>query len=105
MRMLGLIVGMSWESSAEYQRLTDRAEDRALVHRVGYDELCSGIVRAESRAAYRAVINRLVAGGAQGVALGCTGIELLVGADDSPVPVFPTTRLHMEAGVAAALAG
>ena len=31
------------------------------------------------------------------------GIELLVGPDDSPVPAFPTTRLHVEALIAAAL--
>lgn len=79
------------------------AEDRALVHRVIYDELCRGIVREESRAAYREVIARLVDDGAQGVVLGCTEIELLVGADDSPVPVFPTTRLHVTAGIDAAL--
>ncbi|MHA6781530.1 aspartate/glutamate racemase family protein [Pseudonocardia saturnea] len=78
-------------------------DDRALVHRVIYEELCRGIVREESRAAYRAVIARLVAGGAEGVVLGCTEIELLVGAVDSPVPLFPTTRLHVTAGIDAAL--
>jgi aspartate racemase len=36
--------------------------------------------------------------------LGCTEIEMLVGPADSPVPVFPTTRLHVEAAVNAALA-
>ncbi|HYQ65455.1 aspartate/glutamate racemase family protein [Actinophytocola sp.] len=71
-------------------------EDRAEVHRVIYEELVLGVVREESRAAYRAVIRRLVERGAEGVILGCTEIELLVGAGDSPVPVFPTTRLHAE---------
>ena len=80
------------------------ADDRALVHRVIYDELCLGVVSDESRAAYRDVIDRLVARGAQGIILGCTEIELLIGPDDSPVPVFPTTRLHAEAAVDAALA-
>lgn len=79
-------------------------EDRALVHRVIYEELVRGVVREESRAAYVDVIGRLVARGAQGVVLGCTEIELLVRADDSPVPVFPTTRIHVEAAVDAALA-
>jgi len=79
------------------------AEDRALVHRVIYDELCLGIVRDESRAAYVAVIERLVAAGCEGVILGCTEIELLIGQQDSPVPVLPTTRLHAEAAVAWAL--
>ncbi len=80
------------------------AEDRALVHRVIFDELCRGIVRDESRAAYRDVMARLVDGGAEGVVLGCTEIELLVGPGDATVPLFPTTRLHVEAAVARSLA-
>jgi aspartate racemase len=75
------------------------AEDRALVHRVIYDELCLGLVIQESRAAYQAVIRRLVGQGAEGVILGCTEVELLIGEADSPVPVFPTTRIHAEAAV------
>jgi aspartate racemase len=41
--------------------------------------------------------------GAQGILLGCTEIDLLVGAEDSPVPVFDTTRLHAERAVDLAL--
>ena len=78
--------------------------DRAEVHRVIYEELCLGIVREESRAAVGAVIERLVAEGADGIVLGCTELELLLGDDDADVPLFPTTRLHVEAAVAAALA-
>lgn len=78
--------------------------DRELVHGVIYDELVRGIVRDQSRAGYRAVIERLVEDGAQGVILGCTEIELLVGPHDAPVPLFPTTRIHAQAAVAAALA-
>ncbi|OKI58318.1 aspartate/glutamate racemase family protein [Streptomyces sp. MJM1172] len=81
------------------------AAGRALVHRVIYEELCQGIVREDSRAAYRRVIGQLVADGAEGIILGCTEIELLVGAADSPVPVFPTARIHAEAAVEAALGG
>ncbi|MFI7341110.1 aspartate/glutamate racemase family protein [Streptomyces sp. NPDC050085] len=76
---------------------------RALVHRVIYEELCLGVVRDASRAAYQEVIADLVASGAEGIVLGCTEIELLIGAGDSPVPVFPTARLHAEAAVRAAL--
>lgn len=79
------------------------AEDRAEVHRIIYEELVQGVVTDESRVRYRDVIDRLVAEGCDGVILGCTEIELLVGAADSPVPVFPTTRLHVEAAVDAAL--
>ena len=74
-------------------------DDRALVHRVIYDELCLGVVDAGSRAAYQEVMGRLVDRGAQGIILGCTEIELLVGPEDTRVPVFPTTRLHVEAAV------
>ncbi len=84
--------------------LVPEAADRAEVHRIIYEELCLGVVREESRQAYREVIARLVARGAEGVILGCTEIELLLSADDVDVPVFPTTALHVQAAVAAALA-
>ena len=83
--------------------LVPDADDRALVHRIIYEELCRGIVTQESRQAYREVIGRLVTAGAEGVVLGCTEIELLVGQTDAAVPVFPTTRLHVQAAVEAAL--
>ena len=83
--------------------LTPSSADRAEVHRIIYDELCLGIVRNESRGRYQGVMARLVAAGAQGIILGCTEIELLIGQQDSPVPVFPTTRLHVEAAVDLAL--
>lgn len=83
--------------------LIPEANDRAIVHRIIYDELVRGVVRDHSRAAYRAVIERQVAAGAQGIILGCTEIELLISQEDSPVPVFPTTRLHVEAAVDRAL--
>lgn len=84
--------------------LVPEADDRALVHRVIFDELMHGRIREESRQGYREVIARLVTAGAEGVVLGCTEIELLVGADDSPVPVFATTRIHVEAAVESAMA-
>jgi aspartate racemase len=83
--------------------LTPPADDRAIVHRVIFDELCLGIVRDESRAAYRRIMADLVASGAEGIVLGCTEIELLVGPADATVPTFPTTRLHVEAAVELAL--
>ncbi|WP_328743408.1 aspartate/glutamate racemase family protein [Streptomyces caniferus] len=80
------------------------AEGRTLVHQVIYEELCLGVVKDESRKEYQRVIGGLVEAGAEGVILGCTEIELLVGPQDSPVPVFPTTRLHAEAAIDVALA-
>ena len=79
-------------------------EDRRLVHEVIYQELCLGIVKEESREAYRRVIGDLVGRGAEGILLGCTEIDLLIGPPDAPVPVFDTTRLHAERAVDVALA-
>jgi aspartate racemase len=83
--------------------LVPDAGDREAIHRIIYDELVRGIVLDASREACRAVIDRLAGRGAQGIVLGCTEIELLVTATDSPVPVFPTTRIHVEAAVRQAL--
>ncbi|MBS3935701.1 MAG: aspartate/glutamate racemase family protein [Sulfuritalea sp.] len=80
------------------------ATDRDVAHRVIYEELCLGVTIEGSRAAYRAIIERLVAQGASGIILGCTEIGLLVGPDDSPVPLFDTTALHAESAVEFALA-
>jgi aspartate racemase len=77
---------------------------RGVVHRVIYEELVLGIVSDRSRAQYVEIIHSLQARGAQGVVLGCTEIELLINDADSPIPTFPTTRLHAEAAVEMALA-
>jgi aspartate racemase len=84
--------------------LVPSSDDQDLVHRVIYDELCLGVVSDESRAAYVEVVGRLVEQGAEGVILGCTEIEMLIGPDDLEVPSFPTTRIHVEAALDAALA-
>lgn len=75
-------------------------KDRALVHRVIFDELVLGRVEPASRARYVEVMERLREAGAEAIVLGCTEITLLVGAADAPLPVFDTTALHAEAAAA-----
>ena len=77
---------------------------RADVHRIIYDELCHGVVNAESRGIYQRVIEALKARGAQAVIFGCTEITLLVRPEDSSLPVFDTTALHARAAVDWAIA-
>lgn len=79
--------------------LTPQADDRELVHRVIYDELCKGRIEPASREAYLAVIDRLAARGCEGVILGCTEIMLLIDASKLPVPGFDTTALHVQRAV------
>jgi aspartate racemase len=50
-------------------------------------------------------MRELAGRGAEGILLGCTEIDLLVTQDDSPVPVFDTTRLHAQRAVDLALGG
>lgn len=82
------------------QVLVPSAADREMVHRVIYEELCLGQVRASSRAQYQRVMADLVAQGAQAIILGCTEISLLIGAEDAPVPLFDTTAIHAQSAVA-----
>jgi aspartate racemase len=77
--------------------------DRRIVHDVIYEELCVGVVADDSRRQYRRIIAGLADRGAQGILLGCTEIDLLVGPQDSPVPLFDTTRLHAHRAVDLAL--
>ncbi len=69
-------------------------DDRETVHRIIYDELCLGVVKPESRAAYRRIMADVAAQGAEAIILGCTEISLLVGPEDSEVPLFDTTAIH-----------
>ena len=79
------------------------AADRAVINRVIFEELVLGRVEASSRQAYREIIARQVAEGAQGVILGCTELPMLVKGEDSAVPLFDTTEIHALAAVDLAL--
>jgi aspartate racemase len=73
--------------------------DLTLVHDVIYDELCQGRVLDASREQYRRIIAGLERNDVEGIIYGCTEIDLLVGPQDANVPVFDTTRIHVEAAV------
>ncbi|WP_426414894.1 aspartate/glutamate racemase family protein [Aestuariirhabdus sp. LZHN29] len=79
--------------------LTPNAEDRALVHRVIYDELCKGEVNDTSRQQYVQVTRRLQAMGAEAVILGCTEIGLLLPPHAVEVPLFDTAAIHCASAV------
>ena len=81
------------------------AVDRKEVDRIVFDELTVGRFEDDSRAAYVEVIERLREGGAEAVVLACTEIGLLVGPDDSPLPLLETMRIHAEAAADWALEG
>lgn len=80
----------------------ERAQ-RERVHEVIYQELVKGEVKESSRHEYLAIIDDLVARGAQGVILGCTEIAMLVKQTDTDIPLYDTTQLHSEAAIQFAL--
>lgn len=70
------------------------SQQQQTIHEVIENELARGIINASSRNDYLAIINDLVARGAEGIILGCTEIPLLISAGDCSVPVFDTAMLH-----------
>lgn len=69
-------------------------DERALVHRVIYEELCQGIIRESSKSDYLSIIRKLYHNGAEAVILGCTEIALLIQQVDTSVPLYDTTEIH-----------
>ncbi|EHA15363.1 aspartate/glutamate racemase family protein [Halomonas sp. HAL1] len=77
--------------------------ERDTIHQVIFDELCQGRIEDVSRQRYLAIIDSLYAQGAQAVILGCTEIAMLVSQQDTAVPLYDTTALHVQRAVAWAL--
>lgn len=72
------------------------AGDRARLNAVIYDELCLGVISEPSRRFLMHLADSLADGGAEGIILGCTEIGLLLRQEDTPHPLFDTTRIHAE---------
>ncbi len=79
--------------------ITPIENERELVHKVIYQELCVGEIREESRLAYLSIINGLAEKGAQAIILGCTEIGLLVSQDHTDIELYDTTAIHARAAV------
>jgi aspartate racemase len=78
-------------------------DDRALVHRIIYDELCVGQVTDASRRAFVEVAKRLATRGADSLVLGCTEVGMLLDESNAPLPIFDTALIHADAAVDFAL--
>lgn len=81
------------------EALIPDASERADINRIIFDELVKGVFRDAARRRYVEIIERLKAEGADGAALVCTEIPLLVTPDVSPVPVLDSTRLLARAAI------
>ena len=107
------LLGTKYTMTQEFYRekLTERGidvlipegEEIDLVNRVIFDELCLGVVKEDSKAAYLKVIANLQARGAQGILLGCTELGLIVSQVDVSLPLFDTTVIHAKKAIELAL--
>lgn len=93
------------------QRLTDGGldvlipgkADRREINRVIFQELCRGTISPDSKALFLRVLEDLRTAGAEGAILGCTEIGLLIGQNDTDLPLFDTTQIHAQAAAELAL--
>ena len=104
------LLGTAFTMEQEFYkgRLTDKyglevlvpnENDRQIVHRVIYEELCMGKIENDSKAEYLRIIDALAAQGAEAVILGCTEIGMLVNQADTNVKLFDTTAIHAKKAV------
>jgi aspartate racemase len=83
--------------------IPDRAE-RELLQRIIFEELCLGRVMPASRTDLQRIMTALAAQGAQAIVLGCTELAMLIGPEDSTLPLFDTTSIHARCAAQWALA-
>jgi aspartate racemase len=82
-----------------FEVLIPNATDRAVTHRIIFDELVHGVVAPKSKEAFRKIIANLIDQGAEAIILGCTELMMIIEPSDSAVPIFDTTTLHCEAAL------
>lgn len=68
-------------------------------HHYVSSELTQGVFSEEAREFYRQQIHNMKERGADGVILGCTELPLLLGNEDSVIPMLATTDLHVAMAV------
>ncbi|MBB3167331.1 aspartate/glutamate racemase family protein [Simiduia aestuariiviva] len=83
--------------------LLPNAQDRALVHRVIYDELCLGTIEDASRQAFVRIMGNLHDQGATAIVEGCTEIAMLVEPRHVHIPLYDTTDIHVREAVRLAI--
>jgi aspartate racemase len=91
------------EKCSDIEVLMPSGEERGVVDRIIYEELCQGKIESASRRDCLQIIEGLKERGAEGIILGCTELPLLIRPSDVQVPLFDTTRLHAEAAVKLAM--
>ncbi len=78
--------------------IVPHSEEQAFIHEKTVDELENGIIRQETKDAFLQIIHRMVKeDGIEGLILGCTEHPMLIKPEDTTLPLFNTTELHISA--------
>jgi aspartate/glutamate racemase len=105
-RMIGIIGGMSWESTAEYYRIINEevgrkvgglASARLLISSVDFSAYAARMESGDWEgigSSLEEEARRLARAGAEGIVLGCTELPLLMKDGELGIPYWDTTRLH-----------
>jgi len=75
------------------------ATDIEYINTAIFEEMGKGVFLPERKRGFIRIINQLKDEGAEGVILGCTEIPILIQQNDSSIPVFDTTAIHVNAAV------
>ncbi len=74
-------------------------KDMDIIHNSIYEEFSKGIFSEAMKAKYLRIIKKLKKQKAEGIILGCTEIPILIKPNDSDLPLFNTTEIHVNAAV------
>jgi aspartate racemase len=83
--------------------LVPNKEDRKIIHKTIYQELCLGKINKSSKEEFLRIIDSLALQGAKAVILGCTEIGMLIDNEDTNVMLLDTTNIHADKAVAYAI--
>jgi aspartate racemase len=82
--------------------ITPNRNDRDLIHKIIYNELCLGLSKSSSKKVFIDIINKME--NIEGVILGCTEIGILINQNDfKNILLFDTTEIHAKKAVEYAL--
>jgi aspartate racemase len=85
------------------ETLVPNEVDMEYINTAIYEEMGKGIFLPERKTEIIRIIHQLKDEGAEGVILGCTEIPILIKQEDSSIPVFDTTAIHVNAAARFAL--
>lgn len=80
-------------------------DERIAINKAVFDELGAGIVTEETKTLMKAVVERLVEQGAQGVVLACTDLQFVLKQEDVTIPILDTMEIHAKGLADWSLAG